>query len=197
MKPWERVDFAELAAEVKQPLFGRNDLAILGGECSEIKLLKLIEYWSLVKMPFRIWEYSSEIFFERDTLPKNLALLERGRIFGEGGDLILRRNGAGFSWRFIGPAGVQNSIENHNMQNYWDNNPNTFHHDEKTALLWGKWDGNQWIEDRVGSAKLNYPMTNLLKDDRVQLTYKAFTYAGQLEFVWYTGLSKWKEDRNE
>jgi hypothetical protein len=80
------------------------------------------------------------------------------------------------------------------MQNYWDSNRKAFHQDKKTALLWGQWDGSKLFEDRVGSAKLNYPMTNLLKNDRIQLTYKAFTYAGQLEFVWYTGVSKWKGD---
>jgi hypothetical protein len=194
MKSWEQVDFRKLADRVKQPPFGRDELTILGGQCAESEITKLIEHWDWAKMPFRIWEYSSEIIFERDTHPKNLVLLERGRLFGEGGDLMLRRNGGGFDWRFIGPAGVLKPTKDYNMQNYWESNRKTFHQDEKTTLLWGKWDGNQWIEDRVGSAKLNYPMTKLLKDDRIQLTYKAFSYSGQLEFVWYTGLSKWSGD---
>lgn len=189
MNTWKRVDFAELAAKVKKPLFGRNELAILGGDCAEIELLKLIEHWSLVKMPFRIWEYSSEIIFEKDTFPKNLALLERGRLFGEGGDLMLRRNGTGFDWRFIGLSGMQNPVGNYHIDDYWEGNQDsTFHKDKKTALLWGEWNGEQWVENRVGAAKLRYP----LDGKRIQLHYETFTRAGFVEFVWFLNLSEWE-----
>ncbi len=188
MKPWKRVDFAEVVAEVKQPLFGHDDLTILGGQCAESDVLKLIKHWDLAKMPFRVWEYSCEIVFERDTHPTNIALLERGLIFGVGGDLMLRRNGTGFSWRFIGPAGIQKPAEDYCTQDYWERNQGAkFHLDEKAALLWGEWNGKQWVENRVGAAKLNYPS----KGKRVQLNYKAFTHAGIVEFVWFTSLNEW------
>jgi hypothetical protein len=189
MKPWERVDFAELAAEVKQPPLGRDELAILGGQCTESKLPKLIELWDLARMPFRIWEYCSEIVFEKDTLPKNLALIERGRIFGEGGDLMLRRNGSDFHWRFIGPAKTQGPMGNYCTQDYWKSNPDTkLHQNEQTVLLWGKWNGERWVESRVGGAKLNYPV----KGERVKLHYTSFTRDGIVEFVWFTSLSEWE-----
>lgn len=189
MKPWGRVDFAELVAEVEQSPLGRNELTIMGGQCAESELPKIIEHWDSAKMPFRIWEYSSEIIFERDTPPKNLTLLERGRIFGEGGDLMLRRNGTGFSWRFIGPAGIQKPAGNYSINDYWESNQSSaFHQDKKTALLWGEWNGEQWVENRVGAAKLNYPIDG----NRIQLHYKTFTYAGFVEFVWFTSLSGWE-----
>jgi hypothetical protein len=194
MKPWKPVDFAELVAEVKQPLFGRDELTILGGQCAESELLKLIEYWDLASMPFRVWEYCSEIIFEKDTLPNNLALLERGRVFGEGGDLMLRRSDKGFSWRFIGPAGIREPAGKYGMQKYWIKNQDAiFHQDQKKAILWGKWNGERWVEDKVGAAKLNYPASG----QRVQLWFKVFSYAGQVEFVWYTGLSEWRDAEND
>ena len=42
MKPWERVDFKKLVDEVNYPQFGRDDLTVLGGQCAESDLLKLI-----------------------------------------------------------------------------------------------------------------------------------------------------------
>jgi len=40
----------------------------------------------------------------------------------------------------------------------------------------------------VAAAKLNYPIIG----ERIQLDYKIFSHAGQVSFVWYTGLSEWK-----
>ena len=104
MTRWPSVDFAKLVDEVKQSQFGQKDLTILGGRCAETNLNGLLEEWNISEMPFRIWEYCSEIFFEKNTIPRNIVLLERGRIFGKGGDLTLRRNGTDFEWRFIGPV---------------------------------------------------------------------------------------------
>jgi len=144
-------------------------------------------------MSYRIWEYVSEIAFEKETLPQNAALLERGRLFGSGGDLELRRDGATFAWRFIGPAGVQPPTGKCNAQDYWGSDPQAmFHQREETALLWGKRNGETWVEDRVGAARLNYPAT----DERVQIHYRTYSRAGRVEFVWLTSLSEWKEADN-
>jgi len=189
MKSWGQVDFEELVAQIKQPQFGRDELTILGGQCIESELSELIKHWDLARMPFRIWEYCSEIVFEKDTHPENLALLERGRIFGEGGDLMLRRNGTSFIWRFIGPAGIKRPSGNYSTYDYWDRNRDlALHQEKKTALLWGEWNGGQWVENRVGAAKLNYPIAG----KRIQLHYKTFTHAGFVEFAWYIGLSEWE-----
>lgn len=189
MNRWPCVDFVKLTNEVKQPKCGPKDLTILGGRCAESNLKGLSLEWDLSEMPFRVWEYSSEIAFERNTPPKNIILLERGRIFGEGGDLILRRNGMDFSWRFIGPGGIEEPDGKYDTQNYWERNQDVmFHRDEKTTLLWGEWNGERWVENRVGAARLNYPVDG----KRIQLHYKTFTHAGFVEFVWFTSLSEWE-----
>lgn len=198
MNRWPCVDFVKLTDEVRQPQCGPKELTILGGRCAENDLRGLLQEWNLAEMPFRVWEYCSEIVFEKGTIPQNIALLERGRVFGEGGDLMLRRNGIDFQWRFIGPAGITEPTTDYEPQNYWKANINVlFHKNEETSLLWGKWNGEQWIEDRVGAAKLNYPVTGQSKDERVQLNYKTFSRVGQVEFVWYTGMSLWKGFGND
>lgn len=192
MNRWPIVDFVKLIDEVKQPLCGPKDLIILGGKCAESNLMGLLQEWNLIEMPFRVWEYCSEIVFERSTIPQNIALLERGRVFGEGGDLMLHRNGVYFKWRFIGPAGVKEITANYEPKNYWKSNLNVaFHQKEETALLWGKWNGKHWTDDRVGAAELDYPVKGTEKEERLQLNYKTFTHAGIVEFVWFTGLSEW------
>jgi hypothetical protein len=193
MSTWPKVDFSQLVQEVNQPQVGKDHLTILGGICAENDLNTFLQQWDLLQMPYRIWEYVSEIVFEKGTLPQNVALLERGRLFGPGGDLELRRDGATFAWRFIGPAGVQALTEDANTRNYWTDHPHvTFHQREETALLWGRWNGETWTEDRVGAARLNYPANG----ERVQIHYRTYSRAGRVEFVWLTGLSEWKEADN-
>jgi hypothetical protein len=192
MNRWPCVDFAKLTDEVKQSQSGLKDLTILGGRCAECNLMGLLQEWNLIEMPFSIWEYCSEIVFEKNTIPQNITLLERGRVFGNSGDLMLRRNGIDFEWRFIGPAGIKEIAADYGPQNYWKTNINVmFHEKEETSLLWGKWNGERWIEDRVGAAKLDYPVKDTEKEERLQLNYKTFTHAGIVEFVWFTGLSEW------
>jgi len=195
MKPWPRVNFEELVQEVRQSECGQADLSLWGGRCAESDLPKFLRQWDMGKMPYRVWEYASEIAFERDALPQNVVLLERGRIFGESGDLELRRDGAGFGWRFVGPAGVRPLAGDYAAQDYWASHPKvTFHQHGEKALLWGKWNGKKWADDRVGAARLNYPVP--IQGQRVQVHYKTFSRAGRVEFVWYTGLSECKEADN-
>lgn len=193
MKPWPRVNFEELVQEVTQSQCRQADLSIWGGRCAECNLLEFLQKWPLAQMPYRIWEYASEIAFEQNTLPQNVALLERARLFGPGGDLELRRDGTAFAWRFVGSADVQPPAGDYGAQDYWAGHPQvTFQQREETALLWGKRDGGKWADDRVGAATLNYPATS----ERVQVCYKTFSRAGRVEFVWFTGLSEWKEADN-
>jgi len=194
MSDWKSVDFAALVKDVKQSQVGKDSLSIWGGRCAESALLEFLKGWDLSQMPYWIWEYVSNIVFQNKTLPDNPALLQRGRLFGEGGDLEVRRDGADFAWRFIGPAEVQPPDGNYAAQDYWADHTNVmFFQDNATALLWGKRDGEQWHDDRVGAAKLDYPAIG----ERVQIHYKTFSRAGRVEFVWYTGLSEWKEADGE
>jgi len=193
MKPCLCVNFEELVQEVTQSQRGQPDLSIWGGLCAESDLPTFLRQWPLAQMPYRIWEYASEIAFEQDTLPQNVALLERARLFGPGGDLEVRREGTTFAWRFVGPAGVQPPAGDYDAQDYWAKHPDaTFHQREETALLWGKRDGEKWADDRVGAARLNYPATG----ERVQAHYRTFSRAGRVEFVWFADLREWKEADN-
>jgi hypothetical protein len=195
------VDFKQLVTEVttgKQ--FGEADLAVWGGLCGEAELLAFLSKWNLSEMPFRIWEYASRIDFKRGTLPTEINLLERGRLFGDGGDLELRRDGVNFRWRFIGKPGAQPPIGHQPMpDNFWTNNKVvTFHRCDENVLLWGERQENQsrWFDDRVGRALLNYPEPAATEAwTRVRICYWTFSRAGRIEFVWLRKLADGKEEQ--
>ena len=189
----KRVDFGDIVKAVKRRPVGKDDLSIWGGRCAEGDLLAFLNGWDLSRMPYRIWEYVSDIRFEKDTLPNDIVLLQRGRLFGEGGDLEVQRDGEEFAWRFVGPSGVRPPAGYDNEKNnFWHRHPDlAFHQYEQKALLWGEGQGEQWFDNRVAGAELVYPE---ITGQRVQLHYKVFSRAGRVQFVWYTGLSEWKED---
>lgn len=200
MSAWPQVDFPKLVKNVLAPQVGKDELSIFGGYCVEQNLKDFIRQWK-IKFPFGIWEYTNEIIFKKENLTSwdiNVALLERGRLFGEEGDLTLRREGPCFNWFFIGPAGIQVPKGDYNARNYWEENDKKkdakskakkFHQYQEKTLLWGKWDGKGWRESRVAAANLDYPHNG----ERIQLEYQIFSFAGQVQFVWYTGLSAWEE----
>jgi len=156
--------------------------------------------WKKMEMPYRIWESTDRIDFERvekEASVPNVALLERGRLFGEGGDLDLRRDSDTFRWRFVGASEVcppegYDADEN----NFWKRYPDAaFHCYKEKALLWGKRRGERWHDDRVAAAKkLDYPAPD--DAERVRVEYNVYSRAGRVEFVWLTGLSEWKEKSN-
>jgi len=177
--------------------YGQNDLAIWGGECAEAELTAFLAAWDLSEMPFRIWEYISRMDFQCGTLPDNISLLERGRLFGGGGDLTLRRDGPDFFWCFIGQPETQPPA-NYKVEDFWDDNGLAFHRWDETALLWGerKSGGVRWLDDRVGRADLDYPVPEEWEWERVQVRYWTFSHAGRTAFVWLRGLEEWKEAQN-
>jgi hypothetical protein len=194
------VNFDELVKQVRGAQVGKDKLSIWGGECSEAQALDLVQHWpTLAQMPYRIWEYSSDIAFGRDTLPDNAQWLERGRLFGPVGDFTLLRDGNLFRWHFVGQAGTQPPTGNYGAQDYWqieNNKGTTFHRYAEQALLWGERKEGQprWFEDRVGAAQLEYPVPADWR--RVQICYDAFSRNGRVEFVWLRGLEEWKEADN-
>ena len=190
----EQIKFEKLLAQVEQPLVGKENLSIWGGTCSESALLDFIEGWPLAQMPYRIWEYADRIQLEQDKLPaqEDVVLLERGRLFGKGGDLELRRDGDLFRWRFVGQAGTA-PPEGYGARDFWAFHQDTeFHCYTETALLWGKHDGNRWHDERVAAADLRYPVDG--EPERAQVEYKVYSRAGRVQFVWLTGLSEWEEE---
>lgn len=195
MTTWPQVNHTKLIERVMDSKVGKDELSIWGGYCIEKDLLHFIQQWKQT-FHFQIWEYASEIYFKKEEIPPltlNVSLLERGRLFGRDGDLALRRDGPQFHWSFIGPAGSLAPEGNYSTRSYWnediDHNAKTFHQHLEKALLWGEWDGERWYDSRIAGAQLNYPQ----EGKRVQLEYKVFSHAGQICFVWYTGLSEWRE----
>lgn len=187
------VNFEELVEELhQQPVWGPNELAIWGGMFAERDLLKFVENWIMI--PYRIWEYSSGITLVKDQLPvtDNLLWLERGRLFGEGGDLTLRRNGDRFHWHFVGPQGKQPvpPVDKYGTKDFFAvGEPGAnYYMREETALLWGEKppDKPRRFEDRVGRADLDYP--GLDDARRVQVRYRTFSRAGYVEFVWFRSI---------
>jgi len=115
------VNFDELVKEVTHSQVGRATLSVWGGRCFEDNLLEFLREWEkTAQMPYRIWEYASDIVFEENTLPDDPVLLQRGRLFGKDGDLEVRRDGTSFAWRFIGPPKIQPPAGNFDTQNYWN-----------------------------------------------------------------------------
>jgi len=177
--------------------------------------------WPDDKKRWRILEFVSDFKIEDGAKPlakECIPLLERAELFGESGHLSTRRDGETIHWHFVGkttivvPEGYDEA-----KNNYW-----TTHADEKFRrsekenhtekenhmLLWGERVANtaRWHDDRVAWAELEYPLVSLptavkpenhlavseQKKQRVQANYWQFTRAGQVAFVWLTGLTEYQ-----
>jgi hypothetical protein len=197
-------ELEKIASHIKDgPKYGQPDLAIWGGKCAEDDLLTFLNEWQLKDMPYRIWEYVSEIEFSPQTTnqpPKNVSLLEHGRMFGPGGDLTLRRDGAEFRWHFVGQKKQPEPPTSGNPKDFWaveQNKQLTFHRWTDKALLWGKHIGNgRWHDDRVARATLEYP-TDDQAWERVMIEYDTFSQAGQMQFVWLRELVEWQKEMQD
>ncbi|MCB2160719.1 hypothetical protein KQH40_01390 [bacterium] len=168
-----------------------TELSVLGGICQETDLLFLLETWPTLRdMPFAIWEYTDEILFEMNTLPqRDLDWLERGKLFGDGGDLTVRRDGEDFRWWFVGPKDVHPAEQFLLSTKVWTDVVG-FVQVENQSLLWGELvqesDPPVWFENRVAGADLSYPVSEGKNKIRVEFT--EFRYAGNTEFVWFKRL---------
>ena len=185
----EQIDFDKAVAALRNPAaqLGKDQIHIWGGQCREEVLSAFLKAWDFpaCKMPLAIWEYADRIEFTGTTPDAGgLALIERARLFGHGGDLSLRRDGEVFLWHFIGT--FMPPVEAGGCS-FWDCNPQTvLRRRDARALLWGenKGAGDLWEEDRTGWAKLRYPHPAV---DRLTLKYAELSNGGQVAFVW------WKE----
>ena len=198
-------DFKQAVQQMTAPHaeVGVGQVAIWGGkfnaddvETLEQRLARFLTSWdwAACAMPYRIWEYAHRIEFTRRDTPLLMAtehhLLERGRIFGSGGDLSLRRDSAYFHWHFIGRFTPLLRAAEWQAQDFFTTHPNCkFRQHDESALLWGEPRGqkngvNYWQDDRVGWADLVYPHAST---DRLKICYTIFTDGGQAAFVW------WKE----
>lgn len=194
------------------PELGEGQLHIWGGklekndtETLEQVLEGFLAAWGLPsrQMPWRIWEYANRIQFKEEDAVLDAAqcsLLERGRVFGTGGDLSLRRDGDRWLWHFISTiAGPPTQGPDWDARNFWKErpdreiNPNLrLRQRTEKALLWGEYrktedDQNYWHEDRVARATLAYPHAPA---KRLEIEYDVFTDGGQVAFTWWKGVRK-------
>jgi ABC-type Mn2+/Zn2+ transport system ATPase subunit len=74
MNIWSQVDFAKLVEDMLGSIVDEKELAIFGGYCAEKDLIGFIPQWK-VTFPFRIWEYVSEICFEKEKTYRKTSML--------------------------------------------------------------------------------------------------------------------------
>lgn len=184
----QKLNFLDLPS--RRTVCSRANLMIVGGTIEEAKAPAWLNQWELQSLPWRLWEEVSALKLEKNTsLPLDFALVERGQLFGEGGDLTLRRDGAIFRWHFIGPenAKVQKTSD---MLNFWDQPSATvLHCVAQKAILWGVWrpELGRWHDNRVGWANLQYP-AELNGKDHVYVHYDEYLESGRVAFVWLRDL---------
>jgi len=213
-----RIDFDDrIEALFEGPVTTKDNLSIWGGEFKAGRTDDFLKKWKLEQrdMPWRVWEWISQITFQWKTEPDNSEMLERGRLFGPGGDLSLRRDGERFLWCFIGPRqealpdgfewdeGKNDEPETEKLflvADYWCRQPTGWELQsrDRTVLLWGQEHREQnenplrtWHDDRVGGVRepIEYPtMSGRDKEGRVKLCYREYLRGGDMEVVWWLGL---------
>lgn len=191
----------------------KHKFAVWGGKLNPNEWLAFLKAWEWKDdKRWRILEYVSDFVIdegETAITPERMPLLERAEFFGESGHLSTRRDGETVYWHFVGQSDVKVPDGYDDEKNsYWTDHPeDKFRCSEKHMLLWGerikdgdKWT-NDWFDDRVGWAELKYPLVDAPpmaqeQKQRVRATYRQFTRAGQVAFVWLTGLEEYKEANN-
>ena len=181
---------------LKEKRISRNDIQIWGGEIEEKEIKDFIRKWDLSDMPYRIVETVKDITIskDKDNIDIDPEIVERIRIFGDGGDLDLMRDSSCFRWRYIGKNPPPQDITAEDFWEKKENRDKKFFVEEKEALLWGRYsqDMKQWHDDRVAKTKLLYPING--NPERVKILYKTLSEKGVVSFVWFTGLKGGAED---
>jgi hypothetical protein len=159
--------------------------AVVGGTCSEDEAKALLNSLELGGMDVRIWTFTDHAAIGADDPPETFEFLERARLFGERGDLDLRREGDDFHWRYVGET--DRAPEGERLA--WSDLPDEpVYCREERALLWGEYqaDAGAWFDDRTAGAKLTYPVDG--HPDRVWVRYREYAQAGHALAVWLLGL---------
>ncbi len=181
-----------------------KELTIIGGKIKKDEVDKMIKIIPIIsQMPFAICEYTNQIKFTKNEDIKT-EHLERGRLFGENGDLEIRRDEDSYLWRFIGAVEAKYFLE-FSYNNFWNNaDIKHLYEYDKSFLLWGERKKDNLHHDiKVASAKLIYPVEypkekieeNLNnKVERAIVKYRLYTSYGRPQFAWYYGVEgkKWR-----
>lgn len=187
----------------------KNNSTILGGviEITEKSLEENVEDFIRNLIPlynnefYTIGEYYDKCIFIKG-FPEDLTYFSKLRIFGVDGDLELRRDSDKIHWRLISKKLDEEELKNifkFEYEDFWINEESKQRHSEDIfhldrlainygeMILWGVFKDGLLKEDIVGAAKLNYPI-EMKDNNRAVLKYKALTYLGRPQFVWYYGL---------
>lgn len=159
---------------------------IVGSSCPEADLVDWLSALDLSELDVRIWEFTDRCTIGTKGPPESAERLERARLFGEGGDLDIRRDGTDFFWRYVGWA--DHAPDGETLEYPGASEEPVYRHSEQTALLWGerKTGQTQWFDDRTAGADLRYPVAGA--PARVQVRYWEYTQAGRTLAVWLRGL---------
>ena len=107
----------------------------------------------------------------------------RFHAFGNGGDLLIRRDEDRIFWRFVGYESVFSQLGLNKGTSY--PKPLIVSEEVEHSLLWGKFDERlgYWQENRVGKAQLAYPFAH--PAERVEIRACRVLDASTLETVAY------------
>jgi len=190
---------------LQEKLWNKENLTILGGAFEEDKLTEFLKWPVVDELKYMIGETSDAITINRDDLPEITSAKEyllRLRIFGDKGDLTIRRNGKKFLWWFVGEANVAQHPTIGEVEDFFKlNNDAQFWVTDDNSLLWGMRKNDAGIsnpkfwDDRVAGASLDYPIA---KDaERAQLRYRVLSGPEKVEFIWYLEICPYQDDKGE
>ena len=183
----EAVNFDTLIQEMKNEVVANGAAPTMTtGACAVAELEIWLEKLKKAGFSVAIWEYTDHTTIGAAMQPDDLQWLEHARLFGAGGDLELWRADGKFRWRYVGESAYE--PDNGQPLPWPATSENPVYCQERRALLWGerKAGQSQWYDDRTAGAELTYPVEDA--PQRVRVRYKAYTQAGRVLAVWYTGL---------
>ncbi len=164
------------------PLVDGTTLAIHSGSVSANQATAFLQQWPLAQFEYAMIEWVSE--FELvpavQFAPQSVVMLERVRLFGKHGDLMVRRDERTFLWRFVGDAGkiwpTSGSID------YWQTHNFPLRQLTKCYYQWRPDEGRVTTEWRG----------HLPNGNNADLYLKQLHYLdnGRTAFVRYTGFSE-------
>lgn len=175
--------FADAKALLKTAV-SPQQLHIWGGSIDETNLKPFLQSWDNAKATLE-WAmieeisrfYTIDLTHFTDVLANGLNLLERARLFGEYGDLSLRREGQTFSWSFIGDTSQPWPPKPAETADFWQQHPRTILREvERTYRQWEPEDKrvNPDWHKQIG-----------LTGKQLELVQKHYIENGRIAFVRY------------
>lgn len=143
-------------------IYTSDDLHFFG-KTQDVDWQSLEAIWRRPDMPIAIW-HSVENGIQIGGTSEVPSEVLRMHVFGEGGDFTLRMDEGKAFWRYVGLP-VDNPPTN--ATSIWEQETHLISGDDRaeetiSSLLWGEYEqggrSGIWHDDRVGAAKLVYPV---------------------------------------